>query len=187
MEQVSHWLASVPRSAWVAILSALAFAGFRWLAQRPLAADADGWTRIRPTAAVVGLTGLSILLTLFVSVWFVVAMGAIILHPAEMLGGDAGRAMWVVLIAPPLSAMFGYSAVYTLFCKLRFNAEGLEQRYLGRRRFVPWAEMDAMKRHWLLGPRLHPKSGRPIQLSEIYRGFEQFLTEAQANGVTIAL
>ena len=184
MEQVSHWLAGVPRSAWIAILSALAVAGFKALAKRPLAADADGWTRIRPTIAVVGLTVLSILVAAAALLALAVVTIAIILDPAGTLGAPAS---WVMLLIPLLITIFGYSSVYTLFCKQRFNAEGLEQNYLGRRRFVPWAEMEALKRHWLLGPRLHPKSGRPIQFWEIYRGFGQFVAEAHANGVAIAL
>lgn len=181
MEQVADWLARVPNSVWSGLIMSAIVAGLARLAKRPQAPDPDGWTRLRPTALLLVLRGLSIIMILFAFLLWLIAI--VILQDGSGAPFDWG----VLIFAPLVVGMFGRSALHTFFCRQHFNGDGFEQRFLGRRRFIRWADIAAVRRHWLLGPRLYPRSGAAFQLSEARRGFSELVDQAAKRDVTIEL
>ena len=186
MDQFLNWLAGLPHSVWIAGLAPLVLTASAAAARRPKRPDASGWIKVEPTLAILALTALSVLFIVAFSIFLFAAIMVIAQNGLEALVGENGRTLsFACLLAPPLISLFSYSAAYTFLMRHRFNEHGVEERILGRDTFTAWPDISAITRHWLFGPRLKLRSGKAIQLSEYYRGFQQLVEQAAAKGVAI--
>jgi hypothetical protein len=180
MEQIGSWLVNIPRSVLIAVLVPLITAALVLGAQRKVESK-EGWTSVRPTAGLLLCGVLAGFLCLFFALWLVIGI------VAAVQGGGAESLVVFGLIAPPLTAMFAYSAVYILFHRYRFNEDGVEHRAFGKSLLVGWTDIQMLKRHWFFGPTLRLKSGASLHVWEYYRGFPQLVATAEAKGVLIDL
>jgi hypothetical protein len=153
------------------------------LARRP-AKERDGWKVLRPTVGLYVMTGLCWFLCALFAAMTVIAL---LVAPGQIAAPDS-IGTWVVFIAlaPPLTALFAYGALYPVVVRVRFNATGIERRLMKRTTYFPWSEVSELDRHWFFGPRFR-RGRHSIVVWEMLRGFPELVACAEQHGVPVKL
>jgi hypothetical protein len=163
-------LSTIPPAVWVVLITPLVFA----LAARGEAAqvsrDADGWFRLRPSAALIVLG-----LTCFPMVWF-----AFVLLFDAVSDSETGK-----LFAGVLMVAVSLGGLYMAFAMdIRFNDSGVQYGGLSKTAFAPWVEIKRIRYHPFWGPQV-VTDRFSVLIPRFFRGFRQLMDEAARRGIEI--
>lgn len=149
--------------------------------------DDDGGTGHAAPAAWMYATGLiAALVVLLMTLGLVVSIGAI--AQAGWPADPEGRRVAIGLLvgAPALAIFLSVCAIYPLFVRYRFSAEGVTRSVLGRASLLAWEDIEAIERHPVLGLRVCIRSGSRHLLYEPFTGMPQLIAAAQIAGVRVS-
>ncbi|NEX93525.1 PH domain-containing protein [Caulobacter sp. 17J65-9] len=186
MSDLFTWVADRPSSFWTALVVPVVIAGLVLAARRP-ARKQEGWSVLTPTIPLWLMTLVSFpaaLLFAVVSVVVVVLAGQVVLgvEPAQ----SVDRSVWLMLVgAPLLFVMMASMTAQIALWRIAYNDDGVEIRFLFRRRFHAWADVEIIDRHWAGSPRIKLCSGKSIAVWEYWRGYHDLTSFALSKGVPV--
>ena len=163
---------------WTPILLPILLGGLAWSAARP-PHERAGWKELSPTVAVYLFLPLSVLIGLFSLVVEIVSVGAIML-------GERDWKVFAIAGLFPIGVLAGTFLTWQItVVRIAFNDEGIERRVFGRRRFLPWSDVTAIRRSLTDSIVVYGPKGREFAIFEYMRGIAAFYETARARGIPV--